>query len=198
LDIELLEYGDDVDMGDARLTQMCEHFSKATHPRKVIFIFDRDSPKVISKMAGDGATDYKQWSEEVFSFCIPVPGHRSGYTNIFIEFYYTDVELCTVDQASGKRLFFTNEVELVRRPGGPVDEVRVLAQPKVAEEQNKKIFDQDCSYIRDGNGIQVGHSKAVFAEHVSTGYAEFDAFAIDEFRRIFDVIEAIVSVPSDP
>lgn len=195
LEIELLEYGDDTDMGDTRLAQMCEHFSKATHPRRVIFMFDRDNPKIISSMAGDGATPFKRWSDQVFSFCIPIPGHRAGYMNISIEFYYTDAELGTVDQASGKRLFFTNEVELVQRPGKRADEVRVLAQPKVTEEQEKKVFDEDCTRIRDANGVQVGHSKAVFAQHVLTGEAGFDAFGVDEFRNIFDVIEAIIAAP---
>lgn len=191
LEIELLEYGDGVDMGDSRLAEMCEHFAKATHPRRVIFMFDRDSPKVVGRMAGDAATGFKRWNEQVFSFCIPVPGHRRTYTNISIEFYYTDAELRTVDQASGKRLFFTNEVEIVQRPGKRADEVRVLRVPLATEEQDKKIFDEDCTRIRDDNGVQLGHSKSVFADRVLTGAAGFNAFEVDEFRRIFDIINTI-------
>ena len=194
VDIDLLEYEDDIDMGDRNLEQMCRHFSNAPHSRRTIFVFDRDNKKIIEDMAGDPNDGYKRWSEQVFSFCIPVPGHRGNHSNVSIEFYYTDDDLRTIDPGTGKRLFFTNEVEIVRRPGKGPEEIRVLAQPKTSEESDKRIFDEDCRRIRDTGGNQAGHSKAVFAANVLSGSAGFDSFNISEFGRIFDAIVAILQV----
>jgi len=194
MDIELLEFGNDVDMGDTKLAQMCEHFARAPHPRRVIFMFDRDNPKIVTAMSGDEGGNFKRWSEHVFSFCIPRPAHRANYTNISIEMYYTDAALGTVDSATGKRLFFTNEVELVQRPGKRADQVRVLPVPNQGEEFEKKIFDEDCSRIRDASGSQVGHSKAVFAQNILTAQPGFDSFSVDEFRKIFDVLDAVIAI----
>jgi hypothetical protein len=192
LDVDFLEYGDDVDMGDSRLSEMCEYYAHVAQPRKVLFIFDRDAPKIVAKMGGDQALGYKSWSSTVFSLCIPVPPHRRDYANISIEFFYSDDEIRTPHPESGTRLFFSNEVELYRSPGQS-ERVRVLPGAVVEDERSKKIFDQDCSRIVNAEGQRVAHSKSVFADQVLESRPGFQNFDLAGFVGLFDVVSRVVA-----
>jgi AAA domain, putative AbiEii toxin, Type IV TA system len=195
LDVQFLEYGSEIDMGDAKLMRMCEWFAHIPNQRKLIFMFDRDNSEVVSKMGGGGRANYKVWGNSVFSFCIPVPSHREDYKNISIESYYTDAAIHTIDPSTGRRLFYTNEIELVQRPDRKSDRgrdtVRVLSCPEAREELTKKIFDEGCEAIRDEKGLQLAHSKSVFADSVLNARPGFDGIDMTEFSRILHVIQEI-------
>ncbi|MEH1901161.1 MAG: AAA family ATPase [Nostoc sp.] len=64
LDIEFLEYENEIQMGDGELIKMCEQFAKTLHDKKVIFIFDRDSQDIIKKANGNNL--FKDWGNNVF------------------------------------------------------------------------------------------------------------------------------------
>lgn len=193
LDIEFLEY--DYDMGDTQLLGMCGQLSKISHAKKVIFIFDRDNEKIVNDMSTPEG--FKTWGNNVFSFCIPTPDHRSQYRNISIEFYYTGEEIKTVDEAL-RRLYFSNEVEerisksLTTKQ--TIRKIIVRANPKTDEEFEKKIYDQDCDIIVNKIGDAVAISKSVFAENVYSNKAGFDQFNVSQFEKIFTLMEQIVSI----
>ncbi|MGE8366025.1 AAA family ATPase [Cupriavidus sp.] len=194
LDVEFLEFEDDVDMGDAKLAQMCEYLAHVPQPRKLIFVFDRDVPTIVAKMAGQAADGFKRWNDSVISMCIPVPQHRRDYRNISIEFFYSDDEVKTRDRVSGTRLFFSNELELYRNPGQP-EKVRVLQEPHHDGELEKKIFDKDCARIRDADGNPAAHSKAAFADHVLHGHDGFANFELESFRTFFASVSVALAGP---
>lgn len=192
LDVEFLEFGDDLSMNDTKLAQMCEHVASLPVMRNTIFMFDRDNPTYVQKMSG-APNSYKKWSDRVYSFCIPTPPHRDGYEKISIEFYYSDEDIRTRDPETNKRLWFSNEVR------GEIDFTtkkqvpRALAAPIAQSEFQKVIFDTDASRIVDDSGLQVGLSKSAFVEAI-LGNAEIGP-NIDRapFASIFDVVQKIVA-----
>lgn len=199
LDIEFLEYEAEVQMGDGELFKMCDQFSKTPHERKVIFVFDRDSPDFIKKASGNNEKIIKDWGNNVFSFCIPIPSHREKYTNISIEFYYKDNDIKTKDEL-GKRLYFSNEIDIIVRKSATnkttTEEISVLNIPKPDEEFDKKIYDNNVDKIKDENGNLVALSKSNFADKI---YNDKDGFAklnISEFDKIFDIFQEILQLES--
>ena len=164
LDIEFLEYEAEVQMGDGELFKMCDQFSKTPHERKVIFVFDRDSPDFIKKASGNNEKIIKDWGNNVFSFCIPIPSHREKYTNISIEFYYKDNDIKTKDEL-GKRLYFSNEIDIIVRKSATnkttTEEISVLNIPKPDEEFDKKIYDNNVDKIKIKLYLKVCNSNSI-------------------------------------
>lgn len=193
LDIEFLEYENEIQMGDGELIKMCEQFAKTLHEKKVIFIFDRDNQDIIKK--ADGNNLFKDWGNNVFSFCILVPSHRRKYSNISIEFYYKDDEIKTIDNSS-KRLYFSNEIDIVTKQSATnktvEKHINALNNPKLNEEYDKKIYDQDVDKIQNDTGNLVALSKSNFANNIYNDKDGFKEFDIIEFEKIFEKIEEIL------
>ncbi|WP_442945037.1 DUF3800 domain-containing protein [Nostoc sp.] len=193
LDIEFLEYENKIQMGDGELIKMCEQFAKTPHEKKVIFIFDRDNQDIIKK--ADGNNLFKDWGNNVFSFCIPVPSHRTKYSNISIEFYYKDDEIKTIDNSS-KRLYFSNEIDIVTKQSATnktvEKHINALNNPKLNEEYDKKIYDQDVDKIQNDTGNLVALSKSNFANNIYNDKDGFKEFDIIEFEKIFEKIKEIL------
>lgn len=198
LDFDFLEYEDDIEMGDSHLKALCEQTSKLKNNRKVICIFDRDDSKIIQSMDGSNGNSYKQWGNSVYSFCIPKPSHRDNYKNISIEFYYTDNEIKTIDTNTNKRLFFTNEIEEIMiksktNKNKVTSKINVLESPKNDEENDKKVYCEDVALIQNENGISIAHSKNVFAEKILNREDGFSNFSVDEFEKVFTIVNEILS-----
>lgn len=194
--LDFLEYDDDVNMGDDKLSKMCENMALIDHSRKVIFIFDRDVSGIVDKMGGSDGKPYKKWSRDIYSMCIPIPSHRGSYNNISIEFYYTDDEIKTVDESTGRRLFFSNELEEFKSPGDRRMQIRIMSS-EPQNEFDKKVFDHECQRIMDPHGKCVAHSKTVFAQNVYEGKNGFGCFDIKEFIALFDIIRMIINDTGD-
>lgn len=182
-------------IGQDKLVTMCKSYAQVPHRNPIIFIADSDTPKIIEQLNSPNAK-FKNWGNNVFSFCIPTPPHREKYKNISIEFYYSDDEIHTVDQETGRKLLFSNEVQhtiiqsLTYKK--PIRHEWTLIAPNTNEEFDKKIFDDNCNEIIDKNGNNVACSKAVFAENVYGNKNGFTDFNFDNFKLIFDIIEQII------
>ena len=194
LDVDFLEYGSKTDMGDIALEQLCMQYSKMAQPRKIICVFDLDNRKIIPKVSTD-ENSYKNWNNNVYSFCISKPSHREEYENISIEFYYTDTELRTKDPDSNTRLFFSNEVNEVTTKeltsNGKEKSYQLLQTPIAIKEKFKKVIDKDCALIKDSNGTGIAHSKSAYADKVYSNSVGYDSFKLDSFKAIIDEIEKI-------
>ncbi|MEA3192859.1 MAG: hypothetical protein QOD26_1192 [Betaproteobacteria bacterium] len=196
LDFEFHEYTDG-NMGDASLRSMCEQFSKVRQLRRVVFIFDRDDPRIVQAME-DGAVGFRDWGNNVLSFCIPKPAQREQYQKITIESYYTDGELRTPDPATGYRLVFSNEIQKIietslTHKGASVVKVQLRAAPVEAEEFDKAVYDQDAESIVDAAGSRVAHSKTVFAERVASATPPFRNFDLANFHPLFDRLRQVLT-----
>lgn len=86
------------------------HLAKIKQPHKIIGIFDCDISKTVSEMH-PGGNSYKDYGNGVYGFTIPVPKERekNGQTGISIEYLYSDGEIKSPVNESGRRLFLGTE-----------------------------------------------------------------------------------------
>jgi hypothetical protein len=165
---------------------LLEQLSKVKQTRKIIGIFDRDDSSIVAEMEKNGQL-FKDYTNNVFGFCIPIPTGREGYTNISIEFYYTDNEI--KKEKNGKSLFFDNEVDYLHNKSTNKPEVRRLEKSREEKENFKKIFDEQkiCEVA------EWIHSKANFAKLVETDADFTSDFDFTRFNLIFERIKLILS-----
>jgi YHS domain-containing protein len=184
LNINIIE--ESTGWGDSKLKPLLEQLSKVPRDRKIIGIFDRDVKEIITFIEKDGTT-YKNHSNNIYSFCIPIPPFREEYQNISIEFYYPDENL--KKEYNGKRLYFTNEVAFRQFPSNKkVKVIEKLTEFRQEDEYIKKVFDEDigeCNWI---------HSKTKFAELVESDYDFISDFDFSNFNLIFDRIKEIIEL----
>lgn len=177
-------------MGDDKLKKTCETFAKHKNTNPIVFIFDRDKENII-KDVSDPNNPYKSWGNNVYSFVIPEPNHRKGYTNISIEFYYSDEELLLTDSNS-RRLYLTSEFI---ETSGKHKTNKLLSignkgiLTKCTDKLAGKIIDSEVYGNSDSN---VALSKANFADYISSDSPPFDCFDFSEFRSIFNILAQIV------
>jgi hypothetical protein len=169
---------------DNELKKYLENISKVKQSRKIIGIFDRDVATIISDIEKDGQS-YKDYSNNVYAFCIPVPNGRENYSNISIEFYYKDSEI--KKEKDGKRLYFDNEVEYRQSASNKKHrKLHKLDTPNSTEELDKKIFDEDI-----GNYDWI-YSKNNFATLIETDEGFARDFDFSNFQEIFNKIKEII------
>ena len=181
-------------MGDEAMLRMCKEYAKVSQERPVIFIADADNPKIIREMS-ESEKGFKSWGNNVFSFCLPTPPHRTKYQKISIEFYYTDEEIATPDPDNKRRLLFSNQVKEIVEKNKTTNThqsfVR-LCDPQIDDEYLKYIYDDQCELIEDNQGNKVAHSKYSFARKIYNNEPGFKNFDLSNFSLIFDVIQAIL------
>ncbi len=174
------------DWGDSKLKLLLEQLSKVKQTRKIIGVFDRDDSSIVAEMEKNGQL-FKDYTNNVFGFCIPVPNGRESYTNISIEFYYTDCEI--KKEKNGKSLYFNNEVDYLHNKSTNKPEVRKLETSRIKDESIKKIFDEQ----RICEVAEWIHSKANFAKLVETDADFISDFNFTKFNLIFERIKLILS-----
>lgn len=172
------------DWGDSKLERLLEQLSKLKQRCTVIGVFDRDVEKIVAGIEADGRT-FKNYGNNVYGVCLPVPSGRETYSNISIEFFYTDDELKKTHD--GKRLHFDNEIFYFQSAsanrGKPVPQLR--ERPDAADESIKKIFDSNVSELAGA------HSKARFADLVEGDLEFAKNFDFSNFGSIFERISQV-------
>jgi energy-coupling factor transporter ATP-binding protein EcfA2 len=183
-DIEFFNIAED--WGDSKLKALLENLSKVHHSRKIIGIFDRDVKSIVEDIEKQGRA-YKEYGNNVFAFCLPIPVGREQYTNISIEFFYRDSEL--KKEKDGQRLYFDNEVEFRQSASKKHERTLIrLEEAKSCDEEIKKIFDENI-----GN-LDWIYSKAAFATLVESNADFTENFDFSNFRLIFDKLTQIVNL----
>ena len=171
--------------GSSQLKTLLENLSKVPQTKKIVGIFDRDEIKIIEDIEKDGQS-FKSYGNNVFAFCIPNPEFRKDYSNVSIEFYYTDDELKTKN--NGKCLYFDNEVKFEQSASNKGNRKLIKREaPEINEETVKKIFDEDI-----GN-LDWLHSKSEFANLVDANEDFAKNFNFENFNLIFEKIKQILS-----
>jgi predicted ATP-binding protein involved in virulence len=191
LDFDFFEYENEPQMGFGELRSICEKYAKIpNHSKKIICIFDRDEPDILKTM-GDDNTGYKYYQNYVYSFCIPIPSHRLGHEKISIEHYYSDTEIKTYDKNS-RRLFLSNEFSKVGRYEGGNNLILGNSNKfkDYTEDTKSKIIDTE---VFDENDKNIALTKNHFAENILQEKEGFKNFNVNEFCKIFDIIEKIIN-----
>ncbi|WP_339374388.1 AAA family ATPase [Picosynechococcus sp. PCC 8807] len=173
--------------GDSKLKILLEQLSKVNQNRRIIGIFDRDVASIVGDIE-QGGQHFKNYSNNVFAFCIPVPPGREDYQNISIEFYYSDQDI--KKEKDGKSLFFDNEIDYLFNKSTNRPEFRRLDEKRIEDEHSKKIFDeQKMCEVADWI-----HSKANFANLVLTDEDFNNEIDFSSFELIFDRIKEIIAL----
>lgn len=191
LKFKFLEFDDDTTVtGDSDLRKICNSLSKIPKDKPVICIFDRDIPETIKTMHDD-FKGFKAWGNNTFSFCIPIPAHRTDYRYVTIESYYTNDEIRTTDN-NGRRIFLSSEFS-ERSGKHTVNQLINCTNNSYlrgnTDEVNSKIVD---SNVYDENENNIALSKSDFANYIFANQKEFSTFDVSEFEAVFNIIEQII------
>ena len=183
LDIEFLEYEDDINMGSSVLNAMIHGLQKVPHDKKVICIFDRDEKAIMKEY---GQVEFNNHRNNIYSLCIPKIS--DDIDDISIEFYYREQDIKTLDNDE-RRLFIGTEFH-----SPSANSICGTYQTKAINKVNKQvIIDQDVFKSDDRAWVNsIALSKNAFAENIMKDIAGFDNFSLDNFKLIFDVIKDIV------
>jgi predicted ATP-binding protein involved in virulence len=173
--------------GDSRLKILLEQLSKVEQSRKIIGVFDRDVKSIVD-MIEVGEQVFKDYTNNVYALCIPTPVGREGYSNISIEFYYSDEDI--KKEKHNKQLYFDNEVDYLFNKSTNKPEVRKLVTIREDKELSKKIFDENkiCEVA------EWIHSKANFANLIETDSEFIEGINFNQFNLIFDRIKLITNL----
>lgn len=191
-DFEFLEFEDDIEMSSSHLKSYCLQRAKFSNEKKIICIFDRDEADYVKSMGSlDPVIEYKDNSNNVFSFCIPKPNHRLNHELITIEHYYTDEEIKTKDENS-RRVFLSSEFSQTGAHK-TLPDVRHGNYEKIkryTDENKSKIIEYDV-FCGEEN---IALPKSDFAKYIYENKSGFDNFNVDQFEKIFKIIDFILKI----
>jgi 5S rRNA maturation endonuclease (ribonuclease M5) len=199
IDFDFLDYEDEIDIGDSELATMVRTYSKVKQPKKMIMIFDRDQvgkngKKDVKKLFNKD-TPFNNHRNNVYSLFIPIVGNLE---EVCIEFYYKQEEVKNAwykkdDWINKKRLFYGSEFD-EKTQKSLCDKYKTdKPYPKALDildgDNKKKVYhvEDNEEYINN-----IALSKNDFAENVYHDVKGFDNFNIDNFKKIFDIIEKII------
>lgn len=185
-----VSFKDDLDegkQGSAELLNMCRQLSKVTQANPIIAIFDRDEPNIIKQVI-DETKEYKDWGNNVYSFALPIPSHRTDTPDICIELYYRDDMLQRIDQ-NGNRLFLSSEFT---RNGKHKQDTTISTTELNKVKSKLTIIDQNVFDFIDKEEKNIALSKNIFAENIINKQQGFHDFDFGEFQQIFAIIREIL------
>jgi hypothetical protein len=181
-------------MGESSLLNMCQAFAERENASPVVFIFDRDNANIVDKVS-DPLNSYKSWGNEVYSFAIPVPPHRKGYSNICIELFFTDEEIQTED-SNGRRLYLTSEFNPTSGRHREDKKLSIGNKGRIknfTQRKETKIVDSE---VYDEEDLNVALTKADFAIALANNLPPFNSFDFSKFEPIFEILTDIVRATS--
>lgn len=207
LNIEFFEYepknsgGDpakELEMGKDTLRTLCKNVAKIPQKIKYIFIADNDDKDTTKDMSVKDKS-FKNWSNNVYSFVLPVPTSRRETPDICIEHLYTDAEIKIEVEENGilRRLYIGNEFDS-RGLATNID--RICEKAKKCGPESIDIIEgskgEKVTAISDSDGkTNYALPKTSFANYVSKNP---DKFNFDNFIEIFRIIKEIIEDGETP
>lgn len=182
------------DMGGTVLLEMCKSFSRIGQSKPMIFIADCDDAKVNREISGINSHKYKNWGNNVYSFTLPIPKHRSNECGICIEHLFSNEEIKTLflcKDGRQRRLYLGNEFDSY---GRGIAEHLICTKRNICGKDSIKIIDGSSdsrviSYNSDDN-TNYALSKIEFANKIEI---KTDSAAFDSFKAVFDIVNNIIN-----
>lgn len=187
LDVQFYEYGDEIQMGHGELLKMCSAYCKRENSQPNIFIFDRDVPSVVNDVM-EKDKSYKNWRNNVYSFAVPIPAHRTNTTDVCIELYYQDKDIKRKD-GNGRRLFLSDEFDSNNSSHKQQNEIYTVNN-KTRRRVGVTIIDSEVYNFFTKESVAL--SKDNFAELIANHDPNFHNIDFSEFGKIFDVLVGIL------
>lgn len=178
---QFLQYTDT--MGGSVLRQICQTYAKIPHTKPIICIFDSDNDTCIS-LHDDLEDGIKDWGNNVYSFCIPVPDFRDADPNISIEMYYPDSILKTETVIDGvkKCLYFNNELSYEKNHHCILNAAR-------GNQKRRSIEDRDVITFENPHNKPWIKTKKEFANEILAD--QIPGVNYEPFRLIHDKIKRL-------
>ncbi len=185
-------------MSSSELKSLAKENSKIRQSRKLIIIADRDVSDVVKELAGKES--YKDWGNNVYSLCLPIPKHRKETPEICIEHYYQDEEIrreTVCEDGICRRIYLGYEFDThgrsLEKNGKYCTNIKSCGENKIHiidGNDNNKVYDalseKDTNYAL---------SKMNFANKVLAKEAPFDQMDFSSFKDLFSVIREILNKP---
>ena len=174
--------------GDGDVLKLLKQLALTPHTNKIIGIFDCDDD--ICKSIN---TPYTAFGNNVYAFKIVPPQYRveCGQNRISIEYLYSDDEVKTM-LPNGTRLFFGTEVSeqtnrSLENPDWCLTRSSLGGCDKIVENTGKQA-------VYDAQGNNYLAKKSDFAQAIADESIDISDASWENFRHIFDIIEAIVKL----
>lgn len=186
LEIEFLEYDNEIKMGESPLQTLLKELAKVPRTNKIIGIFDSDT--TIGTTYLDIAK--QKLSDQVYAICIPAPEHRAYHTGISVEFLYQDNDLKKIDQ-NQRRIYLSDEFS----EGGRFLENReiVIGNSNIIKNKTSPelsmVIDSDVIDLNDNN---IALTKNNFATMVLNKQDVFSQMDFSGFHPLFEKINEIL------
>lgn len=179
--------------GDSTLLSILRQRSQLPNPNKIIGIFDRDANETMKKLKPEEGKNYKDFGNNVYGFCIPVPKARiaSHQEKISIEYLFSDKEIKTM-LPNHTRLFFGTEFT-----GNSLfhNENKEWSLATPDGKGNDKIIENTHSQaVYDKDDTNYLAKKSDFANAVCNEEIPISQESWENFRPIFDIISEILKL----
>lgn len=186
---EFYKFEDEIDMGSSNLLNLCAALSKLKNDMKIIAIFDRDEPNIINKASNNNGDSFKKWGNNVYSFTLPIPSHRTLTPNICIEHYYTDEDI-KLEDSHLRRIYMGNEFSAAF--GLSADRSKACKNKNKCGENSIQIIDSGVCNITD-ESTNIALSKNNFAQYIYDETEPFNKVNFESFRPVFGIIQDIIN-----
>ncbi len=183
-----------LEMSNSHLTAMCKNQSAIPQMRKLIFLADADHNET-NRTLGHESDHYRKWGNNVFSFILPIPSHRTETPAICIEHYYLDEEIKTpvIINDIPRRLYMGNEFDT---GGISTDRKFVCYDKNCCGEGKIRIIDgteeKRVVAIDDPQNTNLALTKQKFAKCVLNNDPALAHFDYKKFTPVFDIIKEIL------
>ncbi len=184
------------EMGSKQLKTMCmtlSHMPASTHG-VTIAIFDRDEDDIVKKM---DSSPFKSFSNDVYSFAIPVPAHREDSPEISIEQLLTDSTMKSkISGPDGieRRLYTSDEFD---QHGRCIADSGLFVRDGSRHKSHIKVIDGGTTKVlRCTADDQKNYalSKIAFADAIFSGDIELTKQDLKSFVPIFETIQRIIEI----
>lgn len=185
-----------LEMGWPALQEICSSFSKVHQQRKIIVVADCDDKDERKVFTGE---PYKNWGNNVYSLCLPVPESRANTPAICIEHYYTNEEIRREVEINGiiRRIYMGYEFErhgvgteigkyCEKRDSCGPNKIDIIDGGGKAKVIDLATMDENCNFAL---------SKMDFAEMVLNKEPPFDHMDFSNFKVLFTVIKEVIDLP---
>jgi RNA-directed DNA polymerase len=180
------EYEGDMPAGGGEIKELCIRTARLPQSVPIVFVFDNDDSNIV-KIVTEKERPYKSWGNNVFSFVIPVPNHRTETPEVSIELYYKDSEITRVDNY-GRRLYLSSEFKS-RSGWHKLERLTCMDSNKIRNERKLCVIDSQVYNEAEEN---VALSKSDFASHIIGQETNFNDFDCTSFSLIFSIIQQII------
>lgn len=176
--------------GDSNLKKLLEQAAHIDNKNIIIGIFDRDNDGIVKDMEKNGQ-HIKNYGNNVYAFCIPLPESRkkNGEEEISIEFFYKDEEIHSTLK-NGCKLFFGDEFSI--RTGRHKIDNRLTLANQSERGKHKIVENNGGQAVYNENEENLLAKKDEFANAILNDEIEISAESWNNFNAVFEIIKQIL------